>query len=291
MKAGDLPEDDLVARLTSGLRMGPEVLAGPGDDCAVVRVTGGLQLLKTDCVLEGVHYRASDAPERVGWKALGRAISDVAACGGEPESALVTVAVPEDRDVAWLEGLYSGIGRAADAYGVSVVGGETARSRGGVFVSVALTGWVEAERLVLRSGGRVGDVVFVTGRLGGSFASGRHLDFAPRLAEARWLTANFRVRAMLDLSDGLGSDLPRLARASGVGFRLDRGALPCSEGCSVEEAISDGEDYELLFAVEAKDADSLERVWAFGDVPLTRIGGLVELGAGAEIGPGFRHFG
>ncbi len=292
MTASELPEDELVGRLTGGLRMGSEVVAGPGDDCAVVRLAGGaLQLLKTDCVLEGVHFLGSDAPDRVGWKALGRAISDVAACGGQPESALVTVAVPGDRDVAWLEGLYAGIGRAASAYGVSVVGGETARSRAGVFVSVALTGRVEAERLVLRSGGRVGDVLFVTGRLGGSFASGRHLDFEPRVAEARWLTENFRVRAMMDLSDGLGSDLPRLARASGVGFRLERGAVPCSVGCSVAAAISDGEDYELMLAVGDEDVARLEVGWPFEEVPLTRIGKLVGVGEGEDVARGFGHFG
>ncbi len=292
MRADELDEEELVARMTAGLPSGSSVVIGPGDDCAVVRLAdGGLQLLKTDCVIEDVHFLPTDAAERVGWKALARAISDVAACGGVPESALVTVAVPGDRAVTWLEGLYAGIGRVAREFGVAVVGGETARSRSGVFVSVALTGRVEVERLTPRSGGRVGDALFVTGRLGGSFASGRHLDFRPRVAEARWLTENFRVRAMMDLSDGLGSDLPRLARASGVGFRVDPARLPLAGGCSVEAAISDGEDYELLFAVGVEDADSLERAWAFGDVPLTRIGGLVEPGVGGEIGPGFRHFG
>ncbi len=144
MTAGELDEDDLVARLVAGLPQSPDVVVGPGDDCAVVRTAGGgLQLLKTDCVIEGVHFRPEDEAERVGWKALARAISDVAACGGEPESALVTVAVPGDRAVDWLEGLYRGIARVAGEYGVSVVGGETARSREGVFVSVALTGRVE----------------------------------------------------------------------------------------------------------------------------------------------------
>ncbi len=291
MTAGELPEDELVARLTAGLRMRPGVVEGPGDDCAVVRASRGLQLLKTDCVLEDVHFLAADAPERVGWKALCRAISDVAACGGEPESALVTVALPADREVAWLEGLYAGIGRAADAFGVSVVGGETARSPGGVFVSVALTGRVEPERLALRSGGRPGDAIFVTGRLGGSLRSGRHLDFEPRVAEARRLTGNFRVRAMMDLSDGLGSDLPRMARASGVGFRVDRAAIPRSEGCSVAEAISDGEDYELLFAVAGEDARRLEEEWVTGGVPVTRIGQFVVVGDGDELVRGFGHFG
>lgn len=291
MTAAELDEDDLVARLVGGLPQGADVVVGPGDDCAVVRTTGGLQLLKTDCVIEGVHFRPEDGPDRVGWKALARAISDVAACGGEPESALVTVAVPGDRAVAWLEGLYRGIKRVAGEYGVSVVGGETARSVSGVFVSVTLTGRVEPDRLVLRNGGRVGDQLFVTGRLGGSLASGRHLDFRPRVAEARWLTDYFEVRAMMDLSDGLGSDLPRLARASGVGVRVDYERLPLHEGCSVGQAISDGEDYELLFALEAEAGERLEREWGERAVELTRIGELVAVGEGEEIVGGWRHFG
>ncbi len=295
MTAAELDEDDLVARLVSGLPQGPDVVVGPGDDCAVVRAAGGLQLLKTDCVIEGVHFRPEDAPDRVGWKALARAISDVAACGGEPDSALVTVAVPGDRTVAWLGGLYRGITRVAEEFGVSVVGGETARSMSGVFVSVALTGRVERERLALRSGGRAGDFLYVTGRLGGSFDSGRHLDFRPRVGEAKWLTERFDVRAMMDLSDGIGSDLPRLARASGVGFRVNQESLPLHEECSVMQAMSDGEDYELLFAVGADTGESLERDWVSGSgiepgVELTRIGELVSSDEGEEITGGWRHF-
>ena len=140
-----------------------------------------------------------------------------------------------------------------------------------MFVSVALTGRVERRRCVLRSGGKPGDVLFVTGRLGGSFA-GKHLDFLPRLREARWLTEHFRLHAMMDLSDGLGADLPRLAKASGCGFEL--GELPCSPGCSRETALGDGEDFELLFAVSPRQAVRLEKAWPFRSLPLTRVGVL-----------------
>ncbi|MGC1480503.1 MAG: thiamine-phosphate kinase, partial [Chthoniobacterales bacterium] len=253
----------------------------------------GLQLLKTDCVIEGVHFRAEDEAERVGWKAVARAISDVAACGGTPDSCLVTVAVPGDRAVEWLDGLYRGIAEVAGEFDVAIVGGETARSREGAFVSVAMTGCVEAERLVLRSGARVGDQLFVTGRLGGSFESGRHLDFRPRVAEAGWLTERFEIRAMMDLSDGLGSDLPRLASASGVGFRVDLDRIPLHPGCSVEQGISDGEDYELLFAVSAEDALRMESEWEArsGEVALTRIGNFVVSADGENLVGGWRHFG
>src|SRR5262249_45185593 len=161
---------------------------------------------------EGVHFEKKENPARVGWKALCRAVSDIAAMGGLPRHALVTIAVAREVKMAWLRGLYAGLRAAARRLGVSIVGGETSRSPGRAVMSVALTGEVERLRCVTRAGGRAGDFLFVTGRLGGSLAA-KHLDFIPRLAEARWLTANFRIRAMMDLSDGLGADLPRLAKA------------------------------------------------------------------------------
>ncbi len=188
-------------------------------------------------------------------------MSDIAATGGAPEHALVTLALPRDRDAAWARGIYAGIGRAAREYGVNVVGGETASTPGPGWVSVCLTGRVPRAECVTRGGGRVGDGLFVTGRLGGSFATGHHLDFRPRLAEARWLVSHFRVRAMMDLSDGLAADLPRLARASGTGFVVDPESLPVTEGCSAKQALGDGEDYELLFALSPRDANRLLAAW------------------------------
>lgn len=298
----NLGEDALVQRLTRGLPVGRRVLAGPGDDCAMVRVPGRRerQLLKTDCLVEDVHFRRGHPPERVGWKALARAISDIAASGGRPDAALITVAAPGDLEAAWLEGVYAGLRRVARRFDVSIVGGETARSPAGIFLSVALTGWVKAGRYVGRSGGRAGDALFVTGRLGGSFgrdgtgADGRHLRFNPRLAEARWLTKHASVHAMMDLSDGLGADLPRLAAASGRGYALDLAALPRARGCSVEQALGDGEDYELLFAVSARDAETLPAKWAakFPRLSLTRVGTLLaDRNARPALTPGYAHFG
>ncbi len=296
MKAADLGEDAVVATLTRGLPLGGDVRHGAGDDCAVI---GGprdriWRLLKTDCVVEGVHFEKAEKPARVGWKALCRAVSDIAAMGGLPKHALVTVAVSRDASMAWLRNLYAGLRRAARRFDVSIVGGETSRSPGPAFISVALTGEVERTRCVTRVGGRAGDLLFVTGRLGGSLA-GKHLDFTPRLAEARWLTANFRVRAMMDLSDGLAADLPRLARMSGCGFEICGGKIPCSRGCSVERALGDGEDFELLFAVRPSDAARLEAKWRikFPRLPLTRIGMLTRRPARAKQATkhrGYDHF-
>jgi thiamine-monophosphate kinase len=171
--------------------------------------------------------------------------------------------------------LYRGIEKAARRFDVSVVGGETSNIKGPAVVSLAVTGFVEKNRWVGRSGGKAGDDLFVTGLLGGSLR-GQHLKFIPRIAEARWLAENFPIHAMMDLSDGLGTDLPRLAQASGLGFEVDEAALPRNRGCTTAQAISDGEDYELLFAISSKNSASLLSRWRkkFPRVPLTRIGRL-----------------
>ena len=204
-----------------------------------------------------------------------RAVSDIAAMGGGPRHALITMAVARDVKMAWLRGIYAGLRAAARRFGVSIVGGETSRSPGPAFISIALTGEVERTRCVTRGGGKAGDVLFVTGRLGGSLA-GKHLDFIPRIAEARWLTANFKIRAMMDISDGLAADLPRLARASGCGFEICEETIPRNRGCTVAQALSDGEDFELLFAARPADASRLEAQWRrkFPKLPLTKIGAL-----------------
>jgi thiamine-monophosphate kinase len=276
-RLADLGEDAVVAAITRKLRIGPDVRQGPGDDCAVV---GGprdrfWRLLKADVVVEGVHFFAGTDPDRVGWKALCRAISDIAAMGGTPEHALITVALAAETPMAWLEDLYRGLRRAADRFGVSIVGGETSRSPGPAFINVALSGRVERKHCVLRSGGRAGDSLYVTGRLGGSLR-GKHLDFTPRLAEATWLVTHHLPHAMMDLSDGLAADLPRLASASQCGFEADEACIPRTPGCTTAQALSDGEDFELLFAVAPNDAGKLERTWKkkFPRLPLTRIGSL-----------------
>ncbi len=271
--------------------------AGIGDDCAVI---GGPRdacwtLLKTDAVVEGVHFSPGEDLRRVGWKAVCRAISDIAAMGGVPGAALITLALSPEMELARVRQFYSGLRRACRRFGVSIVGGETVRSPGPLFCSVALNGVVERKRCVLRSGGKPGDALYVSGRLGGSLASGRHLDFVPRLAEARWLTAHFKPNAMMDLSDGLAADLPRLAAASGCGFSIQREQIPLSRGCTLAQALGDGEDFELLFALPLRHGPPLERAWKtqFPRLPLTRIGAL--LSASDKSTPlhssrGFHHF-
>lgn len=288
MKLGGYGEDRLVAELTGGL-------AEVGDDCAVVSGPGRgkLLLLKTDAVVEGVHFLPAAPPERVGRKAIARAASDIAAMGGTPRDALVTLAVGADRELAYVKGLYAGLRQAAAAFGIRIVGGETCRTPGPLVLSVALTGEVAARHCVRRSGGRPGDWLYVTGTLGGALA-GKHLEFAPRLREGRWLAENFRLHAMMDLSDGLAADLPRLALASCTDFEIDADRLPLSPGCAVAQALGDGEDYELLFAVTATTGRRIERRWpgVFPHTPLTRIGRLLAYRSvpGRELPRGYDHF-
>ena len=273
-------EDRLVRLLTSGLPQTARTLLGPGDDCAVLRGPDkkSLTLFKTDCLIEGIHFTADTAAGRVGWKALCRVISDIAAMGGQPHEALITLALPRETKVAWVQRLYQGMKKAARRYGCGIAGGETSSVPDGapVMISVAMLGSVEKKHLTLRSGGRPGDVICVTGRLGGSL-SGRHLDFTPRLTEARWLVEHARPTAMMDLSDGLAKDLPRLADASGTGFTINPALLPCHRGCTPAQAVSDGEDYELLFALPPRRVAAAMKAWrdAFPRTPLTCIGELL----------------
>ena len=277
MKLRDVGEDRLLEQLLPKLRARREVILGPGDDCALVDSgkRGILDVLKTDCLVEGIHFAKNARPELVGWKAMARPLSDFAAMSAVPQFSLVTLIMPSNRELAWVRALYRGIEKAGRAFDVSVVGGETSNIKGPAVISVTLTGFVEKTRLVGRAGGKPDDELFVTGRLGGSLR-GHHLEFAPRIAESRWLTKNFRIHAMMDLSDGLGTDLPRLARASDVGFEIDAAALPRNRGCTIAQAISDGEDYELLFALSPKDSKTLLSRWRrkFSRVSLTRIGRL-----------------
>ena len=262
MKLSEAGEDRLLAQLLPALSRNRSVVLGAGDDCAIVRSPGrdNLQLLKTDCIVEGIHFTAASPPASVGWKAMARPLSDFAAMSGVPQFALVTMVIPAARTLAWVKKIYRGLEKAARAFDVAIVGGETSNIKGPAVISVSLTGFVEKDRWVGRSGGKASDELFVTGRLGGSLR-GRHLKFMPRIDEARWLTKHFPIHAMMDLSDGLGADLPRLARASGVGFEVDEAALPLNPGCTTKQAISDGEDYELLFAISPRDSGNLERKW------------------------------
>jgi len=292
---GELGEDKLLAQVFPRLNRNSRVVIGAGDDCAVVKFRGAKDwlLLKTDCVVEEVHFTKETNARAVGWKAMMRALSDFAAMSGIPEFAIITLAVAGKKKASWVGELYRGLNRAAARFDVAIVGGETSETTGPTVIVVSVAGFVERRRCILRSGGKAGDDLFVTGELGGSIR-GRHLGFVARIDEARWLTANFNVHAMIDLSDGLGTDLPRLARSSKFGFSIDQRALPLSRGCSIRQAISDGEDYELLFAVSPRERKRLQTRWQkkFPELPLTRIGRLNQRSKikNQKLKSGYVHF-
>jgi thiamine-monophosphate kinase len=270
-------EDKLLHELLRLVPVPQDQPLGPGDDCAAIKCgkPGTLILLKTDCIAEDVHFLRSHDTAKVGWKALCRPLSDIAAMGGTPAQALVTFFSPPDLDSTYWKKFYRGLGRAARRFGVTIAGGEMSRQKHGIAVSVMLTGHIDSKHLLTRSGGKPGDLLFVTGQLGGSIA-GHHLNFTPRLQEGRWLAKNIRPSAMMDISDGLGTDLPRLARASGCGFEVNRESIPRRKGSDIQSALSDGEDYELLLAIPPSKAPLLQKNWpaAFPKTRLTQIGAL-----------------
>ena len=280
MKLREIGEDRLLGQLLPDLPLSKAVVHGPGDDCAVVETCDrrNFLVLKTDCVVAGVHFLATANALDVGWKAMMRPLSDFAATSAVPQFALVTLIAPEQMKVKWVKEVYRGLRRAANRFKVIMVGGETSSTPGPAVISVSVVGFVERDRCVSRGGGKVGDDLFVTGRLGGAMKQ-KHLQFVPRIAESRWLTKNFSIHAMMDLSDGLGADLPRLARASRVGFTVETENLPLTRGAKIDDAISEGEDYELLFAIPSPDRNRLEREWRkkFRKLPLTRVGSLSQL--------------
>ena len=284
-----LGENAVLERLLSHLSPQAPLLTGPGDDCAVVPGDDKWDiLLKTDVVVENIHFTRDTAPERIGHKAIARAISDIAAMGGIPEYALITLLMHPSRSLESAEGIYRGLSHTAARYGISVAGGETSSlPTDGLVINVALTGRVEQGQAILRSGGHPGDIICVSGPLGGSFPNGHHLDFEPRLDLARYfMQEGPRPTAMMDLSDGLGTDLPRLARASACGFRLNLAQLPLNPACSPQQGITDGEDYELLFTVSP---DSFEHLIDACPHSIYPIGVLTDSGTSTPM-EGWQHF-
>lgn len=310
MKTVHIGEDALIRRLAKLVPGRADVVAGIGDDCAVVR-TGRRDpfdlLLKSDPVIEGVHFEAGAPAEPVGHKALGRVLSDLAAMGGEPLWVLVDLVAPRNVPVKRLEGLYRGIARLARRHRVAVAGGDTSCGKS-LELHVFAVGRVARGCAALRSGAKAGDVLYVTGSLGGS-GQGRHLRFEPRLAEGQWLAAQGWVTAMMDVSDGLATDLRRLMAASGTGAVVEAAQVPvsaaakrCHRGRSpLEQALCEGEDFELLFAVPARKARAFESAWRRQfKLRCTRIGettkspGLLEIesnGIRTELKVrGYEHF-
>jgi thiamine-monophosphate kinase len=269
-----LGEEKLISAIRRWLgNVNPAPPAGIGDDCAVLTADRGRTLITVDPVVYGRHFDASVSPHHVGGKLLKRNLSDIAAMGGTPTVAVVSLLLDARTKTDWLAGFYRGLASAAREYGVKIVGGDVAQADGTLSASLTLIGRA-GPRVLTRMGARVGDWIYVTGQLGNSLATGHHVAFRPRLAEGQWLATRREVRALMDVSDGLAKDVRALTPASTYPA-IVADALPLRAGADVRGALEDGEDYELLFAVAARtDTAAFERAWnrRFRRVRLTKIG-------------------
>lgn len=256
-KLTKLGEFGLIDLIRKEVGAGRRVVRGIGDDCAVLAYTKDkYQLFKTDMLIEDVHFTRRMPAHLIGRKALACNVSDIAAMGGVPTFAVVSLGLPKITPVKFVTEIYRGMNDLAKQFGVSIVGGDTNRADK-IVINVALLGEAQKKCLVTRAGARPKDWIFVTGALGGSFKSGRHLAFVPRLEQAQFLVQNFKPSAMMDISDGLGGDLNHILKASRVGARLWPESIPRHKGVTLQQAMSDGEDFELLFTLAPAKAKQL----------------------------------
>jgi len=265
---GDIGEVNAIERLLPLLRPRNDIVLGPGDDCAVLRTSGTAPydwLLTSDPIIAGIHFDTHAPPRCVGHKAIGRVLSDLAAMGGVPKWALLNVVAPAATPVATLMNIYHGATRLAHRYGLAIVGGDLTNGPR-LEIHAFAVGQVQRGRAITRHGAKPGDAIFVTGSLGGS-RLGKHLRFSPRVVEGQWLHG--WASAMIDLSDGLASDLRHVTAASETGARLQLQAIPVAASAGklndgatpLEHALRDGEDFELLFTIPPNKVDAFKRAW------------------------------
>ena len=272
LSVSSLGEAKLIAAIRRWLgSASPRAPFGIGDDCAVVPAGRSAQLITVDPVIYGEHIDDSVPPRAGGEKLFKRNLSDIAAMGGRPRAAVVALALDSRVKLAWLEQFYRGLAAVSRRYRVPIVGGDIAHHRGGIVATLTLVGEASANgRVVTRTGARLGDWIFVTGELGNSLRSGHHVKFTPRLAEGQWLAGRPDIRAMIDLSDGLAKDI-RALTPRGATPALNDALLPLRRGADVRSALTDGEDYELAFALAARsDPGRFYQAWQ-RKFPRTRL--------------------
>jgi thiamine-monophosphate kinase len=266
------------------------LLIGPGDDCAALRLAPAAPILvTTDMLMDGTCFRLAEAgPRRVGRKAMAVNLSDIAAMAGRPVAAVVSVALPRQNGRGVAEDLYRGLRDVADAFDTVIAGGDTNSWDGPLVISVTLIGEATERGPVRRAGAIPGDWLLVTGPLGGSIL-GKHLDFTPRVREALQLHQVADLHAMIDISDGLAADVNHLCSESRCGAVLRAEAIPISaaarsihDGRSLDHALSDGEDFELVFALPPAAARQLLQVQPVPGITCVHIGECIEQGLWLE---------
>lgn len=324
MKLADLGEFGLIDRIAHKVAASSSVPLGIGDDAAALLPTPGhLTLITSDMLLEGVHFDLAFCdPQSLGRKSLAVNLSDLAAMGARPRHFLLGIALPSDIPVETVDGFMAGIMEEAERFGVTLVGGDTCASRGGVAISITALGEQRPELVVKRSGARPGDLIYVTGTVGDAAAGlrelqrgaregylvSRQLDPEPRISTGVALAEAGLASAMIDVSDGVLADLGHICELSGVGARIEIERLPLSEEyqrtCGADRfslALSGGEDYELLFCVPKGKGGEVEELCRNHGLPVTRIGEVLD-GAGVQLidaaggaytpaARGFDHFG
>ena len=256
-----IAEGEFIAGLRQRAKAHPAVFLGIGDDAALIAPNGAGTLITADMLMDGVHFRVGEVTaERIGRKALAVNLSDIAAMGGRPQTAFVALALPRQTTGEFAAGIMAGILSLAGEFDVALAGGDTNVWEGPLVIAITVTGQPHAHGPVLRSGALPGDVIFVTGPLGGSLA-GRHLDFTPRVREAERIVTNAKPTAMIDISDGLATDLRHILIGSGCGAVLDRAQIPLTsevaqypQDDALRRALTDGEDFELCFTVPPERA-------------------------------------
>lgn len=300
MRLKELGEFNFIHRISKDIKLSNQVIKGIGDDTAVLRYSKEkFMLFTTDMLVEGKHFYKNTKPAQIGWKSLACSVSDVAAMGGIPKFALISIGLPGSMDFRYVDSLYKGIRNAANRFNIDLVGGDTVASKD-IIINIALLGEVEKDNLVLRSNAKKNDAIFITGSIGGSIKE-RHLNFMPRIKEARFLVKNFRINSMIDISDGLLADLGHILEESRVGAVIYERSIPISRhAIDFSSAIRDGEDFELVFTLPERHAERLLKAWPF-KTAISKIGRIVDSAKGfyllrgngrsQKIKPiGFTHF-
>jgi thiamine-monophosphate kinase len=278
-QVGELAFIDLIR---ASLTKTQDTITGIGDDCAVVRLGDDSTediVLKSDPVIMGRHFLPDTPPRLVGQKAVGRVLSDIASMGATPRWLLIDLAAPADTTLKYADEVFKGMQTLADKHNCTIVGGDTSKS-GELQIHVFGCGTVPRNTARLRSAAQEGDIIRVTGELGGSLNSGRHLSFSPRVAEGQWLRC--RVNSMIDISDGLASELWHLARESKASLMLAPSCVPFTAAAMedprpLDRALYDGEDFELLFTLAPEQDALFDDAWneAFPELKCTRIGKVI----------------
>ncbi len=320
-----------------------ELIVGIGDDAAAFRTSSDLlTLLTTDVLIEDVHFKLDYFTfQQLGWRALAVNLSDIAAMGGSPKYAVFSLGLPEKIRVEAVEEFYQGAKKVGDKFQAAVIGGDTTQSPDRLFISVTVVGEVEEEKLMRRSGARVGDAVFVTGTLGGAQAglqllksnnnpplkggvpstadlkrgvlTDKHLTPQPRINEARFLVQNFPIHSMIDISDGLASEINHICKQSDVGALLNAHEIPIDSASQeaadffknkpLNYALTGGEDFELLFTASEEVANELQKKFRekfgykcarIGTIKNQEEGVILKTSDGKQVSilaKGYQHFG